>query len=205
MKPAGCTNGLLSALVIHRSATSVVDAEVELAIVIARDRKTVDVTSAANYILGYTTANDITCRDVQGQMYQRGHCKDYDEFCPLGPSLVSAEHLPRPLQLRMTTTIDGTVIQNGTTTDMIFSPAEIVLYISRVSFSEYVSQCLYPLIKDTTLARGAVMLTGTSAGIGHSHRPPRYLSPGCDLKFGIERIGTSVNYVIADGATTPRL
>ncbi len=137
MKPAGCLNSPLGAVVIPRSATSAVDAEVELAIVLACDCKNVDVTSAADYILGFTTANDITCRDVQGKTSQWGYCKGYDGFCPLGPTLISAKHLPEPLQLRMTTTIDGSVIQDGTTTDMIFSPEEIVSYLSQVSFSEY--------------------------------------------------------------------
>ncbi|OAA81938.1 Fumarylacetoacetase, protein [Akanthomyces lecanii RCEF 1005] len=189
MKPAGCPNGPLGAVVIPKSATSAVGAEVELAIVLACDCKNVDVTSAADYILGFTTANDITCRDVQGKTSQWGYCKGYDGFFPLGPTLISAKHLPEPLQLRMTTTIDGSVIQDGTTTDMIFSPEEIVSYLSQ----------------DTTLPRDTGILTGTPAGIGHSHRPPRYLTPGCDLKVGIERIGTLVNPVVADSTSHSRL
>lgn len=136
MKPAGCLNNPLDAVVIPRSATSAVDAEVELAIVLSRDCKNVDVASASDYILGFTTANDITCRDVQGKTSQWGYCKGYDGFCPLGPALVSTKHLPEPLQLRMTSTLDGSVVQDGTTTDMIFSPAEIVSYLSRVSLPE---------------------------------------------------------------------
>ncbi|KAJ6780376.1 hypothetical protein PWT90_03584 [Aphanocladium album] len=134
MKPAGCLNNPLDPVIIPRSATSAVDAEVELAIVLSRDCKNVDVTSAADYILGFTTANDITCRDVQGKTSQWGYCKGYDGFCPLGPTLVSAHHLSRPLQLRMTSSINGGVIQDGTTTDMIFSPAEIVSYLSKVGY-----------------------------------------------------------------------
>lgn len=132
MKPAQCLNNPLDPVVVPRSATSAVDAEVELAIVISKDCKNVDVASASEYILGFTTANDITCRDVQGQTSQWGYCKGYDGFCPLGPALVSAKYLSQPLQLSMTTTLDGEIIQHGTTTDMIFSPAEIVSYLSRV-------------------------------------------------------------------------
>lgn len=204
MKPAGCLNNPLDAVVVPRSATSAVDAEVELAIVLKKDCKNVDVASAADYILGFTTANDITCRDVQGKTSQWGYCKGYDGFCPLGPTLVSAQCLPQPLQLRMTSSINGEIIQNGTTTDMIFSPEEIVSYLSKVSSSSVVRE--RPLTgKDTTLPKGTVILTGTPAGIGHSHRPPRYLSPGCDLRVGIERIGTLVNPIIADNTSHSRL
>lgn len=132
MKPAGCLNNPLDPVVIPRSATSAVDAEVELAIVISKDCKNVDADSASDYILGFTTANDITCRDVQGKTSQWGYCKGYDGFCPLGPALVSTKRLSSPLELPMKTTINGAVIQNGTTTDMIFSAAEIVSYLSKV-------------------------------------------------------------------------
>lgn len=132
MKPAGCLNNPLDPVIVPRSASLAVDAEVELAIVIGKDCKNVDVASASDYILGFTTANDITCRDVQGKTSQWGYCKGYDGFCPLGPTLVSAQRLAEPLQLSMQTIINGEIVQDGTTTDMIFSPAEIVSYLSKV-------------------------------------------------------------------------
>jgi 2-keto-4-pentenoate hydratase/2-oxohepta-3-ene-1,7-dioic acid hydratase in catechol pathway len=132
MKPAECLNNPLDPIFIPKSTTGAVDAEVELAIVVGRDCKDVDIDSALDYVLGYTTANDITCRDVQGQTTQWGYCKGYDGFCPLGPALVSAKAFSDPLSLSMRTTLDGKVLQDGTTDDMIFSVAEIISYLSKV-------------------------------------------------------------------------
>lgn len=133
MKPAECLNNPSDAIVIPKSAENAVDAEVELAIVIGHDCKNVDAASALDHVLGYTTANDITCRDVQVRTSQWGYCKGYDGFCPLGPVLVSSKSFSGPLNLSMKTTLDGETLQNGTTDDMIFSIADIVSYLSQVS------------------------------------------------------------------------
>lgn len=133
MKPSQCINNPLDPVFLPSSAGNAVDAEVELAVVVAKDCKNVSVGSAMDFVLGYTSANDITARDVQGQTSQWGYCKGYDGFCPLGPVLVSKELLPDPGNLVLRTELDGQVLQDGATEQMIFSVAEIISHLSKVS------------------------------------------------------------------------
>ncbi|UNI23018.1 hypothetical protein JDV02_008859 [Purpureocillium takamizusanense] len=132
MKPAGCLNNPLDPIQLPTSAPGAIDAEVELAVVIGRDCKNVDATSALQYVLGYTIANDLTARDTQSHTSQWGYCKGYDGFCPLGPVLVLVDAVPDPSALSMTMTLDGEVLQDGNTSEMIFSVAEIVSHLSQV-------------------------------------------------------------------------
>lgn len=134
MKPSQCINNPLDPIILPASAGNAVDAEVELAVILGKDCKNVSVYSAMDYVLGYTSANDITARDVQGQTSQWGYCKGYDGFCPLGPVLVSTRALPDPGDLGLRTELDGEVLQDGTTGQMIFSVAEIISHLSKVSF-----------------------------------------------------------------------
>lgn len=157
------------------------DGEVELAVIIARDCRNVSIAEAKDYILGYTAANDITARDVQTETSQWGFCKGFDTFCPLGPCIVRSEAMGDVSRgVRLRSTLDGEVLQDGATDDFIFSVDEIVAHLSR----------------DTTLPKGTVILTGTPSGIGHSKKPPRYLKAGCDLRISITPgIGTLLNKV----------
>ncbi|VUC35334.1 unnamed protein product [Clonostachys rosea] len=185
-KPAQCINNPFDPVVLPSSAPAAIDAEVELAVVIGRECKNVDISSALDYVLGYTIANDITARDVQARVSQWSYAKGYDGFCPLGPVLVSPNAPGLDIEnLDMTTKLDGHVLQDGTSSQMIFSVAEIISYLS----------------KDTTLPAGTLILTGTPSGIGHSYSPPRYLRAGCHQQISISSgCGTLINPVISDVA-----
>jgi 2-keto-4-pentenoate hydratase/2-oxohepta-3-ene-1,7-dioic acid hydratase in catechol pathway len=132
MKPSSALSGPSDPIVLPKSAPDAVDLEVELAVVIGKDCKNVDVDSAMDYVLGYTVANDLTCRDVQGKILQWGYCKSYDSFCPIGPVLVSSQTITDPSKLELGSTVRGTTLQSSNTSEMIFPVSEIVSYVSRV-------------------------------------------------------------------------
>lgn len=133
MKPSNCIANPGDPVTLPRSAADAIDAEVELAIIISKDCKNVDKSSALDYVLGYTTANDITARDVQARVSQWGYSKGYDGFCPLGPVLVSAAAVGKVEELALKTVLNGEVLQDGSASQMIFSIAEIISYLSKVS------------------------------------------------------------------------
>jgi 2-keto-4-pentenoate hydratase/2-oxohepta-3-ene-1,7-dioic acid hydratase in catechol pathway len=136
-----------------------------------------------DHVLGYTCANDVTARDWQFQLGGGQFCqgKSFDTFCPLGPVLVTADEIPDPGSLRLSTRVNGVVRQNGSTGDMIFDVPSLVSFLS----------------KGKTLLPGTVILTGTPHGVGHTWTPPVYLQPGDCVEIEIENIGTLVNNVAA--------
>jgi 2-keto-4-pentenoate hydratase/2-oxohepta-3-ene-1,7-dioic acid hydratase in catechol pathway len=182
-KPAECLNDPTGNILVPTTAPSALDAEVELAIIIGKDCKNVDQASALDYVLGYTVANDVTARDVQARVTQWGFSKGYDGFCPLGPVIVRADSPGFDVRkLPMKTILNGEVLQDGNTSEMIFSVEEIVSYLSQ----------------DTTLIAGTTILTGTPSGIGHSYKPPKYIGPGDDLSVSIGGgLGTLRNGIVA--------
>jgi 2-keto-4-pentenoate hydratase/2-oxohepta-3-ene-1,7-dioic acid hydratase in catechol pathway len=168
-------------------ASHQVDYEAELAVVIGRRCKNVGVDEALKAVLGYTCANDVSARDWQkrpelgGGQWCRG--KTFDTFAPLGPVLVSAADLTDPQVLAISTDLNGERLQHGHTSDMIFSVAEIIAFLSG----------------STTLLPGTVILTGTPEGVGMAADPPRWLKPGDQVEITIEGIGTLRNPVVAEG------
>jgi 2-keto-4-pentenoate hydratase/2-oxohepta-3-ene-1,7-dioic acid hydratase in catechol pathway len=158
-----------------------VDYEAELAVVIGREGKNIPEDAALEYVLGYTCANDISARRWQkhsgGGQWVRG--KSFDTFCPLGPELITTEEIPDPQNLRIRCLLNGAVMQDGNTSDMIFSVARLIADISR----------------DTTLLPGTVILTGTPAGVGVARKPPLFLASGDVVTIEIENIGDLVNPV----------
>ena len=158
-----------------------VDYEAELAVVIGRAAKDVGTGEALSYVLGYTAANDVSARRWQGRrgsgQWVRG--KSFDTFCPLGPELVTAEDISDPQKLRLTCELNGQVMQDGNTGDMIFSVAELIAFLST----------------GTTLLPGTVILTGTPSGVGFTRKPPVYLMPGDSIEVSLEGIGTLSNSV----------
>lgn len=172
-------------------ASHEVDYECELAVVIGRDAKNVSPARALEYVLGYTAANDVSARDWQiargGGQWCRG--KFFDTFCPLGPVLVTADEIPDPHALKISTTLNGQVVQDWTTGDMIFRIPELISFLS--------GSC--------TLPAGTVILTGTPHGVGMAAKPPRWLKPGDSVTIEIERIGRLTNPVTAEsvGSKTP--
>jgi acylpyruvate hydrolase len=150
-----------------------VEGEVELAVVIGRTAAHVDSTEAAAAIAGYTVANDVSMRDWQSRTSEALQGKVFDRSTPLGPMLVTPDEVDDARDLQLSLTIDGTEWQTGTTSDMLFSPAELVSYCSTF----------------VTLRPGDVILTGTPGVTQKSG----LLAPGMTMVSGIEGLGTSIN------------
>ncbi len=169
-------------------ASHQVDYEAELAVVIGRRCKNVAVEEALTAVLGYSCANDVSARDWQkrpelgGGQWCRG--KSFDTFAPLGPVLVSPAELPDPNALAIGTELNGERVQDGHTSDMIFSVAEIIAFLSG----------------STTLLPGTVILTGTPHGVGMAADPPRWLQAGDLVSVTIEGIGKLTNPIIEEGS-----
>jgi 2-keto-4-pentenoate hydratase/2-oxohepta-3-ene-1,7-dioic acid hydratase in catechol pathway len=163
-----------------------VDFEAELAVVIGAECKNVSRADALNYVLGYTIANDVSARDWQkqwgGSQWCRG--KTFDTFCPLGPGLVLPSAIKDPQNLAMRTRVNGVVMQQSNTRDMIFTIAEIIEFLSG----------------STTLEPGTLILTGTPEGVGMGRKPPIYLKASDLVEIEIEGIGTLTNPVIEEEA-----
>jgi len=159
-----------------------VDYECELAVVIGWPCKNVPRARALEYVLGYTCANDVSARDHQiklgGGQWCRG--KFFDTFAPLGPRLVTADEIPNPNALAISTTLNGERVQSSNTSDMIFDVPAIIEYLSG----------------STTLVPGTVILTGTPQGVCMAAKPqPRWLRPGDFVSVEIEKIGRLTNSV----------
>ncbi len=159
-----------------------VDFEGELAVVIGRPARDVDEAFALGYVLGYTCANDVSARRWQkhggGGQWVRG--KSFDTFCPLGPVLATADEISDPQRLTIRTRLNGELMQEGSTADMIFPVARLISFLSQ----------------DTTLLPGTVILTGTPPGVGFARQPPVFLCAGDQIEVEIEGIGRLVNPVV---------
>lgn len=169
-------------------ASAQVDYEGELAVVIGRTCKNVQRDEALACVLGYTCANDVSARDWQkrpelgGGQWCRG--KSFDTFAPLGPVLVTPQELPDPNALGLRTWLNGALVQDAHTSDMIFAVADLIAFLSGSS----------------TLQPGTVILTGTPSGVGMAADPPRWLRPGDTVAVEIEGLGRLENPVVAEAA-----
>jgi 2-keto-4-pentenoate hydratase/2-oxohepta-3-ene-1,7-dioic acid hydratase in catechol pathway len=161
-----------------------VDYECELAVVIGRACKNVSHERAFDYILGYTCANDVSARDWQGQWGGSQWCrgKGFDTFAPLGPCMVTPEEIPDPNALAIKLDVNGELLQDWNTDDMIFSIPQLIEFLSG----------------STTLLPGTVVLTGTPHGVGFARKPPRWLKAGDVATVTIERIGALSNPVVEE-------
>jgi 2-keto-4-pentenoate hydratase/2-oxohepta-3-ene-1,7-dioic acid hydratase in catechol pathway len=157
--------------------TRQVDYEAELAVVIGRTARNVPEEHALDHVLGYTCLNDVSARDLQFGDGQWVRGKSLDTFCPMGPSLVTADELGNPQDLAITCRVGNDVLQDSRTSQMYFPVAAIISYLSR-SF---------------TLEPGDVVATGTPAGVGAFRSPPRFLGDGDRVAVEIEGIGRLVN------------
>lgn len=167
--------------VIRPAGSFELDWEVELAIIVggeARDGKSSEVSAA---IAGYCIMNDLTERGWIRQSGQLFDGKYADTFSPLGPWLVTADQVRDPANLSLKLWLNDELRQAGTTADMIFSPAEIISRLSRV----------------TTLHPGDIIATGTPAGVGMRSQPPTYLQPGDRLRLQIDGLGTQVQQIVS--------
>jgi 2-keto-4-pentenoate hydratase/2-oxohepta-3-ene-1,7-dioic acid hydratase in catechol pathway len=158
-----------------------VDYEAELAVVIGRRAKNVEPGEALDYVLGYTCANDVSARDwqfrKQNQQWSRG--KSFDTFCPIGPFIITRDEVPDPQDLRISALLNGGVVQDSCTSDMIFDIRQIVSGLSR----------------SMTMPPGTIILTGTPEGVGFTRKPPIFLRHGDIITVSIEGIGELTNIV----------
>jgi 2-keto-4-pentenoate hydratase/2-oxohepta-3-ene-1,7-dioic acid hydratase in catechol pathway len=158
-----------------------VDYECELAVVIGRTCKNASRENALEFVLGYTCCNDVSARDWQikygGGQWCRG--KSFDTFNPLGPVLVTRDEIPNPNALKIRTILNGQVMQDWNTNDMIFDVPSLIQFLSG----------------STTLLPGTVILTGTPHGVGMAQKPPRWLKAGDEVSIEIEKIGVLQNLV----------
>ncbi len=163
-----------------------VDFECELAVVIGDPCLNVPKSEAYRYILGYTCANDVSARDWQlkwgGGQWCRG--KTFATFCPLGPCLVTADEIADPNSLAIKTILNGQVMQDWNTNDMIFDVPTLIEFLSG----------------STLLLPGTVILTGTPHGVGGARKPPVYLQPGDLVTIEVEGIGALTNPVVEEDA-----
>ena len=159
-----------------------VDYECELAVVIGRTCHNVSKADALDYVLGYTCANDVSARDWQmnggGGQWCRG--KTFATFCPLGPHIVTADEIPDPNTLPIKTVLNGDVMQDWNTNDMIFDVPTLIEFRS--------ASC--------ELAPGTVILTGTPHGVGAARKPPVFLKDGDTCTIEIGGIGALTNPVV---------
>jgi acylpyruvate hydrolase len=167
--------------VLLPNTSKMIDWETELCVVIGRRLREADVEQAAEAIAGFTVANDVSARDYQIQESQWIPGKNVTSSSPVGPWIVTVDELGPNPDLALTTRVDGVVRQDGRTTDMIFTPAECIAYIS-----EWI-----------TLEPGDIIATGTCAGVGHCLSPAVYLGDDQVLESEIERIGTLTNRCVA--------
>lgn len=176
-----------SCLIPHGAIISIpagvdeVDWEAELAVVIARRAVDVTVDDALDFVAGYTCLNDVSARRIQREDGQWSRAKSFDTFGPIGPRLVPADELPEPQDLAIRSRVNGELMQDANTRDMIFSVAELVSRLSR----------------GTTLEPGDIIATGTPAGVGAFRVEPIFLADGDVVEIEIDGIGVLRNSVRA--------
>ena len=157
--------------------TTQVDYEAELAVVIGRRARNVEVGEALDVVLGYTCLNDVSARDLQVSDGQWTRAKGLDTFCPMGPWIVTPDEVPDPAAMRIRCRVNGETRQDASTDGLVHSVAALIAHCSR-SF---------------TLEPGDVIATGTPGGVGAFAEPPVFLGDGDVIEVEIDGIGTLRN------------
>jgi acylpyruvate hydrolase len=168
-------------LVVPQASTEV-DWEVELGVILGRPARRVDEAGAAACIAGYTIVNDISMRDWQWRSTQWDQGKNFEASTPVGPFLVTGDEIGDAADLEVSCTVDGQRMQTGRTCDLLFKPAAIVSYASQF----------------TTLRPGDLIATGTPGGVGAGRDPKVFLAAGQVLETAIEGIGACRNLMVED-------
>jgi 2-keto-4-pentenoate hydratase/2-oxohepta-3-ene-1,7-dioic acid hydratase in catechol pathway len=185
MKTSSAVQNPGDPIILPRTLRSdMVDYEGELAVVIGKTCRNATKNSALGFVLGYTCGHDVSARDWQhklgGGQWCRG--KTFDTFCPLGPCLLTADEIPNPNALALRTVLNGEVMQDWNTDDMIFDVPTLIEFLSG----------------STTLRPGTVILTGTPHGVGAARDPKVFLKAGDEVTIEIERIGALTNPVVEE-------
>ena len=158
------------------------DYEAEFAFVIGKGGYRIGAADWKQHVYGYTIVNDVSARDVQLASSQWTLGKSFPTFCPMGPAIVTADDIPNPHELNISLSIDGELLQNSNTRELIFPIPELIEYISSI----------------TPLLPGDVVSTGTPAGVGLGRSPQRWIKPGETMTVSIEGLGSLVNPTAAE-------
>jgi 2-keto-4-pentenoate hydratase/2-oxohepta-3-ene-1,7-dioic acid hydratase in catechol pathway len=168
---------------LPRESTQI-DFEGELVVVVGKPGRRIPREQAMDYVFGYSIGHDVSARDWQkhkeGKQWLLG--KSFDTFAPLGPAVVTKDEIPDPHALKIQTRLNGEIMQNSSTGDMIFRIDELLAYVSQVA----------------TLEPGDLVYTGTPAGVGLARTPQVFLKPGDFVEIEIESLGVLRNPFEAD-------
>ena len=179
-KFARTLTGAYDQIVVPEAGAAKVDWEAELAFVVGRATRGATPAEAAGRIAGFTVANDLSMRDWQNRTPQWLQGKAWEATTPVGPHLVTAEECGGAADLRVTCEVDGELVQDARTSDLVFPPAEIAAYIATF----------------ITLEPGDLVLTGTAGGVGAARTPPVFIRSGQKVRTAIEGVGELVNPVV---------
>ena len=180
-KASSSLTGPYDPILLPRSCGQV-DWEVELAVVIGKEGKRIEKSNAISYIAGIAVMNDVSGRQAQFSDSQWFRGKSFDTFAPMGPALVTLDEIDNLQDLRLATLLDGKIMQEGSTADMIFSVMDLIAYIS----------------EDITLFPGDIISTGTPSGVGIFRDPPVLLKAGNVIECRIEKVGSIINSVVSE-------
>ena len=170
-----------------------VDFEAELGVLIGHPppghtNRDIPKDRALQHVLGYCPANDVSARwwqkEGSGGQFYRG--KSFDSFCPLGPTITPANRVPNPNALRISCSVNGSIMQDANTSDMIFNVPTLIHELSRAH----------------SILPGTLILTGTPSGVGFARNPPIYLQPGDHVRVTVESLGSLDNPVTLDNHPT---
>ena len=168
-------------IILPKSSTKS-DYEAELAVVIGQGGRHIAEADWRKHVFGYTITNDVSARDFQSATSQWMIGKTFDTFAPIGPAIVTADEIEDPHNLKISLSLNGEVMQDSNTSNLIFGVPRLISYLSSVF----------------TLESGDIIATGTPAGVGFARKPPRWLRPGDECRIEIQGLGELVNPVVAE-------
>jgi 2,4-didehydro-3-deoxy-L-rhamnonate hydrolase len=178
-KPPSCVIGPDDEIPWHGHVSTSIDWEVELAVIIGRRGRDIAEAQSLEYVFGYTVANDVTARDLQQRHGQWYKGKGLDGFCPLGPSVVTADEIGDPQRLDISLRVNSIEKQRSNTRHQIFPVARLIAEWSA----------------GMTIFPGDILLTGTPSGVGVGRTPPEFLRPGDVVEAELQGIGILRNTV----------
>ncbi len=169
------------AIVLPRNSAEP-DYEAELAFVVGKGGFRIPASAWRDHVYGYTIVNDVSARDIQRSTSQWSMAKSFPTFCPLGPAIVTADEIADPHELAISLSIDGEVLQNSNTRELLFKIPDLIEYLSSIA----------PLLP------GDIVSTGTPSGVGMGRTPKRWLKPGETVTVTVEGLGSLTNPVVAE-------
>jgi 2-keto-4-pentenoate hydratase/2-oxohepta-3-ene-1,7-dioic acid hydratase in catechol pathway len=179
-KTPNALTGPFDPIILPRSSNQI-DWEVELAVVIGRAGKRISAQDAIEHVAGFSVLNDVSGRQAQFSDAQWFRGKSFDTFAPMGPALVTVDEIDNVHNLRLTARVNGEIMQDGSSADMIFDIPTLIAYIS----------------EDITLWPGDIISTGTPSGVGIFRDPPVLLKAGDVVECEVEGIGCIRNSIKA--------